>query len=290
MKATVLVMNCGSSSIKFQIFAMNANNEGKPHLKGMVEKIGLHESKLTIHDLQTDQRIAIEIESADHQQALALILKQISRTAINAVGHRVIHGGPFFDRAIILDDSSIAQIEQCIPLAPLHTPHVLTGIRTCMQLLPDIPHVASFDTAFHHNKPEVSYLFALPYDLLSKHNIRKYGFHGASHKYVSQRAAKILAKKPGELKLVTCHLGNGSTVTAVDAGIAVDTSATFGTMCGLPMGTRSGDFDPSLILHLMSLGYSQTDIYQMIYTQSGLLGISGVSSDMRELRQAAQQG
>ncbi|MBF0360405.1 MAG: acetate kinase [Oligoflexia bacterium] len=285
----VLVINCGSDSIKFQIINMQ---EKRNIFHGSIGRVGKDDAIIKFKNNLTEESINQVQSIKNHHQGLKIIFSSIPQNCqISVVGHRIVHGGPFFKNAVILDDDVIKKIEECTPLAPLHNPIGLVGIKESMQLLPSVKHVASFDTAFHQNKSEEDYLYSFPSSIFEKYKIRKYGFHGASHKYVAHRAADLLHKKITDLKLITCHLGNGSTITAVENGVAIDTSTTFGTACGMPMGTRSGDFDPTIILHLIdNCKMSTKEVHQLLYKESGLLGVSALSNDMREIRKAATEG
>ena len=210
---------------------------------------------------------------------------------IDAVGHRVVHGGEKFAKSVVITDEVMQAIEECTPLAPLHNPANIIGIKACQELMPGVPMVAVFDTAFHQTMPPVAYTYALPYEYYEKDKVRRYGFHGTSHKYVSQRAADMLGKPIEQLKLISCHLGNGSSVTAIDGGKSVDTSMGFTPLAGLPMGTRSGDIDAGILEYLMNkYGMDITEMLTILNKKSGVMGVSGVSSDFRDLEEAFEQG
>ena len=214
-----------------------------------------------------------------------------SMKEIDAVGHRVVHGGEAFNKSVLITDEVMKAIEDCIPLAPLHNPANLTGIRACQKVMPGVPMVAVFDTAFHQTMPAKAYMYALPYEYYENDKVRRYGFHGTSHKYVAGRAAAMLGKKPEELKLISCHLGNGSSVTAVDGGKSVDTSMGFTPLAGLPMGTRAGDLDAGILQYVMNkYGLSIDEMLNVLNKKSGVEGLSGVSSDFRDLENAAAEG
>ena len=290
----IIVINCGSSSIKYQLFDMN----GPTILaKGMVDKIGLNGS-LIKHE-SNGIKNTFEGEILDHQAGIEymlgiLISKEYgcikSFDEIDAVGHRVVHGGEKFNSSILITDEVIAGIEECIQLAPLHNPSNLTGIYAMNALLPNIPQVGTFDTAFHQTMPDHAYIYALPYSLYTKHGIRRYGFHGTSHRYVSQRVREILADKDIH-KIITCHLGNGASVAAVIDGKSMDTSMGLTPVEGLVMGTRCGDIGPGVINYVMQCeDIGREVVNTLINKHSGLLGVSGVSSDMRELEAAAANG
>lgn len=292
----ILVINCGSSSLKYQLIDMNGE---EVLAKGLVERIGIEGSRIK-HDTTGKERVIIEEPMKDHKRALELVLEAIvdekygaikSMDEIGAVGHRVVHGGEDFSSSTIIDDEVMKAIENNIELAPLHNPANIMGIEACKELMPEVPMVAVFDTAFHQTIPADNYIYALPYELYEKYKIRRYGFHGTSHKYVSQRAAEILGKDIRDLNIVTAHLGNGSSVTAVEGGKSVDTSMGLTPLEGLAMGTRSGDIDPAIIPFIMEKeGLSFEEVNQMLNKGSGVLGISGISSDFRDLEIAADEG
>ena len=291
----VLVVNCGSSSLKYQL--INMDNE-EVMAKGLVEKIGLPDSQLT--HKWNGQKKEIKQSIPDHQVAVKLVLDILtdaecgvikSMDAIDAVGHRVVHGGEKFAKSVVITDEVMQAIEECTPLAPLHNPANIIGIKACQELMPGVPMVAVFDTAFHQTMPPVAYTYALPYEYYEKDKVRRYGFHGTSHKYVSQRAADMLGKPIEQLKLISCHLGNGSSVTAIDGGKSVDTSMGFTPLAGLPMGTRSGDIDAGILEYLMNkYGMDIKEMVNVLNKKSGVMGVSGVSSDFRDLEEAFEQG
>ncbi|MEW5758232.1 MAG: acetate kinase [Candidatus Omnitrophota bacterium] len=265
----ILVINSGSSSIKYQLIQLPEN---KVLAKGVIEKIGEEGSAI-----------------CNHHSGLKIILKKIKD--FSCVGHRVVHGGEAFREAILIDDKVIAKIKECCQLAPLHNPPNLEGIYACKELLPDIPQVAVFDTAFHQSIPQEGYIYALPFEFYQNFGIRKYGFHGTSHKYVAIEAAKKIKKPLKKINLITCHLGNGCSVTAIRKGKSIDTSMGFTPLEGLVMGTRSGDLDPAIITYLiLEKKYSPQDIDTILNKHSGLLGVSGVSNDMRKIESAARKG
>ena len=292
----ILVINCGSSSLKYQL--INMKNE-EVLAKGLVERIGIEGSRIK-HDTIGKERYIIEEPMRDHKKALELVLNAIvdeehgaisSLDEIKAVGHRVVHGGEEFSDSVIINDLVMKALEKNVELAPLHNPPNITGINACKELMPNTPMVAVFDTAFHQTIPAENYIYALPYEYYEKYRIRRYGFHGTSHKYVSQRAAIILDKNIDDLKIVTCHLGNGSSVTAVDGGKSIDTSMGFTPLEGLAMGTRCGDIDPAIIPFIMEKEkMSLEEVNRVLNKESGVLGISGVSSDFRDLDDADEQG
>lgn len=291
----VLVINCGSSSLKYQLI----DTAGEQVLaKGLVERIGIEGSLIT-HRAR-GQKVQQQTEIPDHKVAIKLVVDALlspdhgalkSLDEIAAVGHRVVHGGEKFADSVIINDEVMTTLSDCADLAPLHNPANIIGIKACQGLLPNVPQVAVFDTAFHQTMPPQAYIYGLPYEYYEQYGIRRYGFHGTSHKYVSQRAAKLLGRPLADLKLVTCHLGNGSSITAVKDGQSIDTSLGFGTISGTIMGTRSGDVDPAAIPYIMEqAGLSAAEMNDILYKKSGLLGISGISSDARDVEEAANNG
>jgi acetate kinase len=290
----IIVINCGSSSIKYQLFDM----DGPIILaKGMVEKIGLNGSSIK-HESR-GLKNTFEGEIIDHQAGIEYMLGILTSKEygcinsfgeIDAVGHRVVHGGEKFNSSVLITDEVIAGIEECIPMAPLHNPSNLTGIYAMKNILPDVPQVGAFDTAFHQTLPDHAYMYALPYSLYKKHAIRRYGFHGTSHRYVSQRTREILTGRDVR-KIITCHLGNGASSAAVVDGMSVDTSMGLTPVEGLVMGTRCGDIGPGVINYVMQCeDIGRETVNTLINKHSGLLGVSGVSSDMREVEAAAANG
>ena len=290
----VLVINAGSSSVKYQLHQMP---EATVLAKGVVERIGDKESRLS----QTTDGHTHDIKKpiSNHEQAMHLILatlvdsehgviKDVSEIA--SVGHRVVHGGEEFSGSMLIDEHVIASIEKFADLAPLHNPPNLTGIRASQHGLPDAKQVACFDTAFHTTIPEVAYMYALPYELYCKYRVRRYGFHGTSHRYVARRAAKLMGKEKYSANIITCHLGNGCSITAVKNGKSVDTSMGLTPLEGVVMGTRSGDFDPAILFYLADKGYGVKELNELCNKKSGLLGISGQSNDMRNLGELALGG
>ncbi len=292
----ILVINAGSSSLKYQLIDMET--EGVL-AKGLCERIGIDGSKLN-HTPQGGEKVVIEEDMKDHSDAIRMVLDALtdaghgviaSMDEISAVGHRVVHGGEFFNKSVVIDAEVKEAIEKCVPLAPLHNPANLIGIAACEAAMPNVPQVAVFDTAFHQTMPQDAYMYALPFELYEKYKIRKYGFHGTSHKYVTQEAAKMLGKKPEDLKIITCHLGNGSSITAVDGGKSVDTSMGFTPLAGVAMGTRSGDIDPAIVKFIAEQeGITIADVDAMLNKKSGVFGISGLSSDFRDLEAAEAEG
>ena len=292
----VLVINAGSSSLKYQLMDTDTRTV---LAKGLCERIGI-DGRLTHKVPAKDLKLEFEIAMPTHAEAIQSVLDALtsaehgvirSMSEIDAVGHRVVHGGEKFAASARIDADVMAALEECIPLAPLHNPANITGIKACQAVMPSTPMVAVFDTAFHQTMPARSYIYALPYEYYEKDKVRRYGFHGTSHRYVSARAAALLGKPIEELKIITCHLGNGSSVSAIDGGRSVDTSMGFTPLAGVPMGTRSGDLDAGILEYLMNK-YSM-DIKEMLNVlnkKSGVLGISGVSSDFRDLENAAKEG
>ncbi len=291
----ILVLNSGSSSIKYNLWNMK---EEKLLCKGIIEKIGYDDSSMTCKSNGEEHRIEQAIKT--HSDGIQLIINTLTDNKIgiikdineiNAVGHRVVHGGEKITSSEIVTPEIKEIIKECIGLAPLHNPHNLTGIEAIEKILPGVPNVAVFDTAFHSSMPPKAYIYPLPYEFYEKHKIRKYGFHGTSHKYVAHRAAEILGIKYEKFNCITCHLGNGSSLAAVNHGVSVDTTMGFTPLAGLPMGTRTGNIDPSIILYMIeTLGYSTEEVSNILNKESGFKGISGISSDMRDLNKAAKSG
>jgi acetate kinase len=290
----VLVLNCGSSSIKYQFI----DTEKKFALaKGMVDRIGMSGAVLS-QSRYDGNKIKISGEILDHQIAIEYVLAVLlsknhgvieDKSDIQAVGHRVVHGGEAFTGSVLITDEVIQVLQENIELAPLHNPPNIKGIQAVNRILPGTPQVGVFDTAFHSKMPPSSYLYGIPYELYKKYKIRRYGFHGTSHFYVSRKAAELMNKKPEELKIITTHLGNGCSIAAVNFGISIDTSMGFTPLEGLLMGTRSGDLDPQVILYIMGKeGLSLNEAATMLNKHSGLIGISGESSDMREILAAVK--
>ncbi len=290
----ILVLNCGSSSLKYDLIRM-------PHRqslgKGLVERIG--EDKGCLEQKAGDKKLVIEQEIKDHRVALELVMRAITDndegilkdvSEIAGIGHRVVHGGDKYSSSVIIDDSVIAAIDEFIELAPLHNPPNLTGINVARELFPDLPQVAVFDTAFHQTMPPHAYLYGLPRKFYEELKIRRYGFHGTSHRYVSARATDICKRHPSNTNVIACHLGNGCSVTAIARGKSIDTSMGFTPLEGAIMGTRSGDLDPAIFGFLMERGYSSKDLMKILNKESGLRGISGISNDLRDLEKAADEG
>lgn len=292
----ILVINCGSSSLKYQLIDMT--NE-KALAQGLVERIGINGSILT-QKVEGKDKYIIETEMKDHKDAIKLVLEALvdktngvigSMDEINAVGHRVVHGGEKYSKSVVITDEVMKELEECIKLAPLHNPPNIIGIEACKKLMPNTPMAVVFDTAFHGTMPEKAYMYALPYELYEDHAIRRYGFHGTSHKFVSREVSKALGKNVEDLKIITCHLGNGSSLTAVKGGKSIDTSMGFTPLEGVVMGTRSGSIDPAIATYLTTeCGYSADEVNTILNKKSGVLGVSGISSDFRDLLDAREKG
>ena len=294
----VLVINAGSSSLKYQL--LNPET-GDLLAKGLCERIGI-DGKFTYKpQVEGKEKLdAVDVAMPTHAEAIQTVpnAPADSKNGDNgpmketdAVGHRVVHGGEKFAKSVLITDEVMAAIQECNPLAPLHNPANITGIQACQAVMPGVPMVAVFDTAFHQTMPAKAYMYALPYEYYENDKVRRYGFHGTSHKYVAARAAAMLGKKPEELKLISCHLGNGSSVTAVDGGKSVDTSMGFTPLAGLPMGTRVGDLDAGILQYLMNKYNMNIDeMLNILNKKSGVQGVSGVSSDFRDLEEAHKAG
>ncbi len=292
----VLVLNSGSSSVKYQFIETSTRNV---MAKGQVERIGMDDAVLT-HIRADGDTVKISAEILDHNIAIEYVIAVLmsknhgvikDKSEIEAVGHRVVHGGETFSGSVLITDEVIEKIRENIELAPLHNPHNLRGILACKRLLPDTPQVAVFDTAFHQKMPEYAFIYGLPYELYKKYKIRRYGFHGTSHRYVSKRASEILGVPIEKLRIITAHLGNGCSMSAVKFGVSIDTTMGFTPLEGLLMGTRSGDIDPAVILYIMSKeGLTMAEVNALLNKHSGLIGISGVSSDMREIIKEMKNG
>ncbi|MDO0961636.1 acetate kinase [Staphylococcus haemolyticus] len=293
MSSLVLAINAGSSSLKFQLIRMP---EETLVTKGLIERIGIKDSIFTIE--VNGEKIKDVKDIKDHEEAINIMLDSFKQHGIiddindiAGTGHRVVHGGELFPTSALVTDKVEEQIESLSELAPLHNPDNLMGIRAFRKLLPNIPHVAVFDTSFHQSMPEQSYLYSLPYQYYKDYGIRKYGFHGTSHKYVSQRAAEIMNKPIEELRIISCHIGNGASIAAIDGGESIDTSMGFTPLAGVTMGTRSGNIDPALIPFIMQkTGQNAEEVLNVLNKESGLLGISGTSSDLRDLESDAEEG
>lgn len=293
----ILVLNCGSSSIKYQLFDMSDGCEMLA--KGLLERIGLNESIVT-HKPTGKEPYKVITDIPDHTTGINLVMEVLcdpvqgvikSVNEIKAVGHRVVNGGENFKNSVLIDNDVKRDVEACIELAPLHNPANLKGILSVEKLIPGVPQVAVFDTSFHQTMPDYAYMYALPYEYYEKYRIRKYGYHGTSHKYVANKAAKILGKDIKDLKIITCHLGNGASITAVEYGQSVDTSMGFTPVDGLIMGTRTGEVDPGVLVYIADKEHlNVTGVNNMINKKSGVFGISQISSDMRDLETAAEAG
>ena len=292
----ILVINCGSSSVKYQL--IDTENE-TALAKGLVARIGMSASVLTHKPYDRDE-VKVSGEILDHIVAVEYVISILlsenhgvikDRSEIQAIGHRVVHGGEKFTNSVLITPPLMSEIRSLIELAPLHNPHNIRGINACMKTLPGVPQVAVFDTAFHYQMPPCAYIYGIPYVMYKRYGIRRYGFHGTSHQYVSERAAAMMGKPLKDLRVITCHLGNGASIAAVDHGVSVDTSMGFTPLEGLLMGTRSGDLDPAIILHIMAREeLSLHEANTLLNKHSGLAGISGISSDMREITESADEG
>jgi len=292
----ILVLNSGSSSLKYQIID---TTKSTALVRGLVDRIGMANSILKQKRYDGDS-IELDDEIISHTAAIEKVLQLIidkqhgvlmSIKEINAVGHRVVHGGEKFSQSVLISEKVIAAIEEYSEIAPLHNPYNLRGINASIKAMPDIPQVAVFDTAFHQTLPDYAYIYPIPYQFYENYKIRRYGFHGTSHYYVSRRAAEVLGKDENDFKVITCHLGNGASITAIKNGKSIDTSLGFSTIAGIMMGTRCGDFDPAVILKIIEKEELTIEQAVSLLTKhSGLLGISGVSSDMREVQNAAENG
>ncbi|MFD1335202.1 acetate kinase [Oceanobacillus iheyensis] len=289
--SNVLAINAGSSSLKFQLIKMP---EEQVIAKGLVERIGMPDAIFSVEaNGEKDKKVT---EIADHSVAVKMLLESLTSTGviqsfdeIDAVGHRVVHGGEYFSDSVLITDEIIQQIEEISELAPLHNPANLTGIHAFKEILPEIPMVAVFDTAFHQSMPEASYMYSLPREYYEEYGIRKYGFHGTSHKYVSERAADLLGVPLSNLRLISCHIGNGASVTAIKDGESIDTSMGFTPLAGVTMGTRSGNIDPALIPYIMDkTGKTADEVLNVLNKESGMLALSGFSSDLRDIEEKSE--
>ena len=293
----VLVINAGSSSLKYQLIDMDSETV---LAKGLCERIGLDGANLQHTNVAQDKKVRIESKMDNHADGIKLVVDALvnedhgvikDMSEIGAVGHRVVHGAEIFADSFVIDDKVMEALKQCTPLAPLHNPANITGIEACEKIMPGIKQVAVFDTAFHQTMPAKAFMYGLPYKFYEEQKIRKYGFHGTSHKYVAAEAAKMLGKAPEDLKIITCHLGNGSSITAVDGGKSVDTTMGFTPLDGTIMGTRTGTMDPAVIMYMMDdMGLTSKQINTVVNKESGVYGVSGVSSDFRDLSAAADNG
>lgn len=293
----ILVINCGSSSLKFQLID---SVHGQVLAKGLCERIGIEGSRL-VYRREGAKEQTVKAPMTEHKTAVKMVLDALTASGtgvirelseIDAVGHRIVHGGEKFAASVLIDKGVLSAIEECASLAPLHNPANLTGIRACMELMPETPMAAVFDTAFHQTMPMEAYLYGIPYAYYEKYRVRRYGFHGTSHKYVSRQAAKVLGERPEKLRLIVCHLGNGASVSAVQYGKSVDTSMGLTPLEGLIMGTRAGDMDPAIVEFIAHKeGKTLDEIMEILNRQSGVLGLSGgLSSDFRDLEDAFQAG
>ena len=292
----VLVINCGSSSLKYQLLEMTTETL---LAKGLVERIGIDGSVIT-HETIGKEKYVLKTPMDEHNIAIGHVMDALTDPEhgaikdlkeIKAVGHRVVHAGEKYANSVIISDDVIAALEECAELAPLHNPPNLAGVRACQKLMPGVPMVGVFDTAFHQTMRPEAYLYAIPYEMYEKHRIRKYGFHGTSHKYMAIEASEMLNIDVNDLKLITCHLGNGASVSAIKHGRSVETSMGFTPLEGLVMGTRCGDLDPSIVTLLAEkLGVDLDKVTDILNKESGVLGISGVSSDFRDLESAMEEG
>jgi len=289
----IFIVNCGSSSVKYQLIDMT--NEDVL-AQGLVERIGIEGSILTQKVKGRDKYI-IEVPMKDHKDAIKHVLSALvdenngvikNMDDISAVGHRVVHGGEKYSESVLVNDEVMENLEECVKLAPLHNRPNIIGIEACKALMPSVPMVVVFDTAFHGTMPKRAYLYPLPYELYEKHGIRKYGFHGTSHKYVAQKVSQVMGKNIKDLKIISCHIGNGVSITAIKDGKSIDTSMGFTPLAGVAMGTRCGDIDPAIVVYLVKeLGYTIDEVNDILNKKSGVLGITGISSDLRDIKEAA---
>ena len=292
----ILVINAGSSSLKYQFIDIETQ---AVLAKGLCERIGIDGSKLN-HTPGDGDKVVIEKPMKDHADAINMVIEALvskehgviaDMSEISAVGHRVVHGGELFSKSVVITDEVKKAVESCNDLAPLHNPANLIGIAACEKAMPGVPQVAVFDTAFHQTMPKEAYMYAIPYKYYEDYKVRRYGFHGTSHRYVTQRAAAMLGKKPEDLKIITCHLGNGSSITAVKNGESIDTTMGFTPLAGVPMGTRSGDIDPAILQFIMNKeNISIDEMNDILNKKSGVLGVSELSSDFRDLSAAGESG
>ncbi len=292
----ILVINCGSSSLKYQLFDMDTN---EVMAKGLVERIGIEGSNLQ-HSPAGKDKIVFEQPLANHDEAIKLVMDKLidpevgvisDLGEINGVGHRVLHGSKYFSNSVVVDADALETMKKCIPLGPLHMPPNIMGIEACEKLMPGVPNVAVFDTAFHQTMPPKAYMYALPYEYYEKYDVRKYGFHGTSHKFVTQRAIAMLGGKAEGTKIITCHLGNGSSIAAVKDGKVVDTTMGLTPLAGFEMGTRCGDIDPAIVPFLMkNENLTPDEIDNIMNKKSGILGVTGRSSDFRDVEEGMNEG
>lgn len=291
--AIVMSVNAGSSSLKFQVYEMP---EEKVLAKGLVERIGLSDGVFSI--TVDGKKYTTTTDIPNHEAAVQMLIDALLEhhvvsklDEIKAVGHRIVHGGEFYSDSVVATPDAVEKVEECIPLAPLHNPAGLTGYKTFAKALPEAVHTFVFDTAFHQSMPEENFLYPIPYEFYENDHIRRYGFHGTSHKYLTERYAEMTGKKPEEVNIITCHLGNGASITAVKEGKSYKTSMGLTPLAGVMMGTRSGDIDPAIPGYLMETkGLSAKEVDNILNKQSGLLGVSGVSSDSRDIENAEKEG
>ncbi|MDZ5472515.1 acetate kinase [Bacillus sp. 31A1R] len=291
--AKVIAINAGSSSLKFQLFEMPSE---EVITKGLIERIGLNDSIFTI--TVNGEKVTETTDIPDHSVAVKMLLDKLTTSGIiqslneiEGIGHRVVHGGEAFKDSVLITEEVLNKINELSELAPLHNPANITGIQAFQEVLPNVPAVAVFDTAFHQTMPESSFLYSLPYEYYEKFGIRKYGFHGTSHKYVSERAAEMLGRPVEQLRLISCHLGNGASIAAIEGGKSIDTSMGFTPLAGVTMGTRSGNIDPALIPFIMEKTNKTADeVLDVLNKKSGMLGVSGFSSDLRDIETQAAEG
>ncbi|KXG11616.1 Acetate kinase [Anoxybacillus sp. P3H1B] len=289
----IIAINAGSSSLKFQLFDMPSETV---LTKGLVERIGFEDAAFTI--TVNGEKVQEVTPIPDHAVAVKMLLDKLIRfeiihsfEEIDGIGHRIVHGGEKFSDSVLITDEVLKEIEELSELAPLHNPANIIGVKAFKEILPNVPAVAVFDTAFHQTMPEQSFLYSLPYEYYTKFGIRKYGFHGTSHKYVTQRAAELLGRPIEQLRLISCHLGNGASIAAVEGGKSIDTSMGFTPLAGVAMGTRSGNIDPALIPYIMEkTGKTAEEVIDVLNKRSGMLGVSGFSSDLRDIEKAAAEG
>lgn len=289
----IIAINAGSSSLKFQLFEMPSE---EVITKGLIERIGLNDSIFNI--TVNGEKVQEVTDIPNHSVAVKMLLNKLTEAGIikslqeiDGIGHRVVHGGEEYNDSVLITEETLRKFEELSELAPLHNPANITGIRAFQEVLPNVPAVAVFDTAFHQTMPESSFLYSLPYDYYKNYGIRKYGFHGTSHKYVSQRAAEMLGRPLEQLRLISCHLGNGASIAAIEGGKSIDTSMGFTPLAGVTMGTRSGNIDPALIPFIMEkTGKSADEVLDVLNKESGMLGVSGFSSDLRDIELEAEKG
>jgi acetate kinase len=296
----VLVINCGSSSLKFKLYDLPADDTATLMAEGLIEEIGREKSKFSYRDSRSPEKIVGDVVAKDHTQAVAAMKDMLldaehglfkERIEVEACGHRVVHGRELFSNSALVTSAVRAAIEECIGIAPLHNPPNLAGIAACEKIFPGLPQVAVFDTAFHQTMPPHVYTYGLPQDQLDRNHVRKYGFHGTSHEYVARRCAELMNKNFSDLKIITCHLGNGSSITAVKHGQSFDTSMGLTPLEGLLMGTRTGDMDPAVVLYIMDKDkLSPQEMNTLLNSKSGVKGVSGVSNDMRQVIAKAKEG